>query len=116
EGELDREIHAEGVVMDAAALSLTALDPVELVRGPHLSAREPVVGNLRIGHPDREDGTAGDPSLEPRLTPLPASAGVDELAIVDLRALQKERADARPERVLDAEMMEVRVRIVPAVD
>src|SRR6185295_17128650 len=84
--------------------------------GPHLSAREPVVGNLRIGHPDREDGTAGDPSLEPRLTPLPASAGVDELAIVDLRALQKERADARPERVLDAEMMEVRVRIVPAVD
>ena len=71
EGELHREVHAEGVVMNAAARPLSAFEAVELVGLARLRADEAVVGDFAITHPNREDGAAGDPALDPRLAALP---------------------------------------------
>ena len=104
----------DGVVVDAAALPLAALDAVELVGLAHLRAHEAVVGDFAVGHPDREDRAAGDAALEPGLAALPAPAGINELAVVDLRALHQERPDAGPEGVLDAQVMQMERSCCPS--
>ena len=117
EGEFDREVHLDRVVVDPAALPLAHLDPVELVLLVHLGAQEAVVGDLAVLHPDREDRAAGDAALDAGdAAALPAAAGVDELAVVDLRALHREGADAGPQDVLHAHMVEVQVRVAEAED
>jgi hypothetical protein len=79
-------------------------------------AAEAVVVDLAIGHPDGEDAAAGDAPLEAGLAFLPAAAGIEEFAIVDVRLLHAEGAQAAPHCFLDTHVVEVQVGVVPTED
>ena len=102
--------------MDAAPLPLPHLDAVELASRGHPRAGEAVVEDFAVRHPDGEDGAAGDAAFHAGCASLPAAAGVDELAVVDLRLLHAEGADAAPQRLLDPQVVQVQVCVEPAED
>ncbi len=107
ERHLDREIRLDGVVVDAAALALTDFDAIELAGFVFQRADKAVVGDFAVGHPDGEDRSASDASLDALLAAFPAPAGVDEFTVMDLRALHEKRAHAGPETIPHAQVMQM---------
>jgi len=96
---------------------LADFDAVVFVLFLQLGAGEAVVRDLAVRHPDRKNTATGDAAVDAWFAAtLPASACVDELAIMDLGALHRERPDAGPEDVVDAQVVKVEVLVAEAKD
>ena len=102
--------------MDPTACPLPNLDAVELLGGTRAYARKTVVENLAITHPAGEYPAAGVAPFDAGFTPVPASARIDELAIMYLGLLHSKRAQTTPLCLLDLHMVQMHPHMKPTED
>ena len=111
EWELHREVDLDRIVVDPTAFCLTDLDAVELILLLGLGSGKAVVRDFTVFHPYGEDCSAGNAALDSGYSAtLPAASGVDKLTVVDSSG-HTERSYTRPQKVLDAQIVQVQVLV-----